>query len=201
MRTGKEGTPASPTNLKAEAVDAGRIHLSWDDNSAAETSVRVYRWTSPGSSAWGLYSTTESDITEFTDDSAAGNNTTDLYSYYVRACNSKGCSPTSAAAEVPHAPAAASAVPGATGGISVAWPSADDNPSGYIVYRKTGRCNSANLWEEQTILPEEATSYHDDSVVSGTRYSYRRITFRMSDYHPVAYGYSLQSSCVSAVAP
>ena len=198
--TGKAGTPASPTNLKAEALDYNSIHISWDDNSIDETSFKVYRWTSSGGK-WVLLATTEADATESMDDLAAGNKALKTYQYYVKACNNIGCSPASAVAGVPHAPAALSAVPDATAGIIVTLVPADDDPSGYIVYRKAGWCKSENLWEELTTLPGETTSFHDASAVSGTRYSYLSVAFLISDYNPVAYGYSLESSCASVLAP
>jgi hypothetical protein len=199
--TGKEGTPGSPANLRAEAVDDFSIILGWNDNSTDEGSFKIFRRTMSDSTAWSLYSQTEAGITEFIDDSAAGNSSSTTYLYYVKACNKYGCSPPSAAAVVPHAPVALTAVPAAAGGISLAWEPAEDNPSGYIVYRKTGDCDSAEQWEELVILQEGSASHHDVSVTSGTRYSYLCTGFQLSEHHPVSYGYSLESSCTSSLAP
>ncbi|MBW2266154.1 MAG: fibronectin type III domain-containing protein, partial [Deltaproteobacteria bacterium] len=80
-------TPLSvPSSLKAREVSAGRIDLSWSDNSAAESGYKIER--KAGSS--GVYSQVAVVGANSVAWSNAGLSASSTYYYRVRAYNSTG---------------------------------------------------------------------------------------------------------------
>ena len=197
--TGEAGTPHSPTELEAASSDGSSIELTWQDNSYNETSFRIYRRVDRGD--WALLFTTGAAVTNYTDTSAVNNDSTAKYSYYLTACNVAGCSPASTRARVPKPPSSLIAAPQVTDGIRLDWTPADAAKTGQVIYRKTGDCSSADAWFEIAELAEGADSYKDISVTGESVYSYVIMTSTKSFFHPLAYGYSEQSNCSSAIAP
>jgi hypothetical protein len=198
-KTSAPETPRAPTNLKASAVSTNRVILTWRDNSANETSFEVYRKAGTGSST--LISSTPAGTVSFEDISATGNRDTTSYSYYVRAHNAKGYSAATTVATVPYAPTMLSATPGAPGQINVLWTDKSDNDAGFLIYRKTGKCNDPGAWNSQAMNPANDVTYTDTALVSGTTYSYRVRTYTRSAALPYSYAYSLLSSCAEMTAP
>lgn len=81
------GPPAPPSGLRAEAVSANRIDLTWKDESDDEEEFRIER--RKGADPWREAGTTAADDTAFSD---RGLEPSTTYSYRVRACNAAGCS-------------------------------------------------------------------------------------------------------------
>ena len=94
-----------------------------------------------------------------------------------------------------------SATPGAPGQINVLWTDKSDNDAGFLIYRKTGKCNDPGAWNSQAMNPANDVTYPDTALVSGTTYSYRVRAFTRSAELPYSYAYSLLSSCAEMTAP
>jgi hypothetical protein len=71
----------APTNLKATALKAGGVQLTWFDNATNETRVEVQR---TAGSAPATFRVAGSNLTSYTDTTAAARTS---YTYQVRACD------------------------------------------------------------------------------------------------------------------
>jgi hypothetical protein len=197
-KTGLVGTPNSPSHLEAVSASTGRINLSWTDNSSNETAFRVYR--KVGSGAWSLLHTVAADNSDYADTTATGNPSTTSYSYYVKACNSSGCSPATNTAIVPFKPTHLTAA-SSSGKITLSWGDMSGNESGFEVYRTSGLCASTNAWYYLAGRGPNISSYTDSSLPPGTSYAYTVKAYYSSFPQPHAYGYSLFSNCIDATTP
>ena len=199
VKTALSGTPKAPTNLNATSISASEIKLIWTDNSTDETSFKIYR--KKGSDLWAFLVTKDKDIVSHTDITALENATTTTYSYYVKACNSSGCSPTTNTAIVPYRPTNLSATPVSSSRINLKWTDKSSNESGFQVYRKTGVCSSTNSWSRIKTTGPNITSYSNTGLTLGKTYSYKVTAYKKSSAMPHANGYSLYSNCKSATTP
>jgi len=198
VTTGLAGTPISPTNLTAASASTGKINLAWKDNSTNETSFKIYRKT--GTGAWMLLKNKPANVVSYGDAAATGNDSANAYSYYIRACNSTGCSPGSSIAVVPFAPTDLVATP-AKGTINLSWTDNSNNEAGFQIHKKPGDCAAAGTW---VLLATKVTNVHahaDNSVSSGATYSYKVRAIASSSVQPYATGYSMFTECKSATAP
>jgi hypothetical protein len=196
--TGLTGTPKSPTNLTAISASAGKINLAWKDNSTNETSFKIYR--KKGTGAWTLLKTTAVNAISFSDAAAAGNDSANAYSYYIRACDSAGCSPISSIAVVPFAPTNLAATP-ATGNINLNWADNSNNETGFQMYKKPGDCAAAGTWAPLATKGTNVHAYADTAVSSGATYSYKVRAIATTSGQPSATGYSMFTGCNSTTAP
>ncbi|MDN5205237.1 fibronectin type III domain-containing protein [Fulvivirgaceae bacterium BMA10] len=78
--------PSAPSSLSASSTSMTTIDLSWTDNSSNETGFEIERSTVSGS-GYTLITTTNSDITSFTDSGLTAGTT---YYYQIRAINGVG---------------------------------------------------------------------------------------------------------------
>ncbi len=81
--------PAAPTRLAGSAVSSSRIDLTWTDNSANETGVRIERCTGKGCTSFVVVGTTGANVTAFTDTGLASRTS---YRYRARSYNATGVS-------------------------------------------------------------------------------------------------------------
>jgi len=191
--------PREPSNLNATSISASRIKLAWTDNSTDETSFKIYRKKNSGS--WKLIATKEANVVSHINWTAAGNTTTTTYSYYVKACNSNGCSPSTKWAVVPYKPTTLTATASSSNQIDLTWIDTSNNETGFKIYRKTGNCSSTNSWSRIKTTGPNITSYSNIGLTLGATYSYKVRTYRKSSAMPYAYGYSSYSGCKSATTP
>jgi titin len=198
-KTAVSGTPKAPTNLNATSISASKIKLIWTDNSANETSFKVYR--KVGAGTWSLLATKGTNIVGHTDTTAAGNTTTTTYSYYLQACNSNGCSPSTTWAVVPYKPTNLAATAASSSRINLAWADKSSNETGFQIERKSGGCSSTNSWSKIKTVGQNIISYGNSGLASGETYSYRIRAYKKSSAAPYAYGYSTYSNCKSATTP
>ncbi len=196
--TGLAGTPNSTSGLTATSVAAGQINLAWADNSTNETGFRIFRRI--GTGTWTLLFTTAANAVSYPDTTALGNTSTTTYSYYMRACNGAGCSPTTTVAVVPYRPTALAATV-SPGQINLTWTDTSANETGFQIVRKWGNCASMNSWITLATKAANSASHSDRGLTSGTTYAYRIRSFTRSIAMPYAHGYSLWSTCVSAATP
>jgi len=197
--TGQPATPHSPTNLKATSISSNQVNLTWMDNSLGATEYKIYRKT--GTGEWVLLSTIGVAKKRYIDTTATGNDITTIYSYYIKACNSWGCSPATNGTSVPLAPAALTAEP-LPNSAKLAWTDKSSNEKGFQVYRKEGNCTEPGSWSQlpiTTTLPNTKTCT-DAGLAIGT-YSYHIRSYTQSLAQPYAYGYSVYSNCISVTVP
>jgi hypothetical protein len=186
--TGVAGTPDSPNGLKATAASAGKVDLEWTYSAADAPDFKIYRNTG---ASFLLLATVKTK--NYTDANAAAN-----YSYYVKACNATGCSPSTSTAIVPPVPGSFAA----SASADLTWTDSGSNETGFQVQRKAGNCASVNSWALLATLAADATAYHDAGAVSGNTYSYRIRAYSKSAQVPVANGYSPYTACRNVtVAP
>ena len=189
----------APSNLSATSISASRIKLTWTDNSTDETSFKIYRKKDAGS--WKLIATKETNVVSHINWTATGNTTTTTYSYYVKACNNNGCSPSTKWAVVPYKPTTLTVTAPSSDQIDFTWIDTSSNETGFQIYRKTGNCSSTDSWIEIATTGSNVTSYSDTGLTPGSTYSYRVRTYKQSSNTPYAYGYSLYTGCKSATMP
>lgn len=198
-KTAFAGTPAAPTKLNAQSISENQIKLTWTDNSTNEMNFKIYR--KAGSGLWSLLATKDADVVSHIDATVAGNTSTRTYSFYIYACNSNGCSPSTNVAVVPYKPTTLSATVSSSSRINITWADKSNNETGFQIYRKAGACSSSTAWSLLTIKAANSTSHSDTGLTSGRTYSYRVWTFTKSLAIPYAYGFSLSSNCRSATTP
>jgi serine protease len=164
--------PSPPTGISASDGNyTDKVQVSWTA-SADATTYQVFRHTSNTSSAASEL-TGNHPASPYNDTSAVAGTT---YYYWVKACNSSGCSGFSAsdsgyrATEVtkPSPPADISASDGTyTDKVQVSW-TASAGATTYQVFRYTSNnSSSATQLAESTSSP-----YYDTSAVAGTTYYY-----------------------------
>ena len=165
--TTDEGAPSSPVDLSASASSSSAISISWSSVASA-TYYELYRNTSSNSSSAALIHTNSS--TSYTD---SGLDSGTLYYYWLKACNSVGCSDLSESANattnevVPSAPSSLSASANGSSSISVNWSSVT-GASYYELYRNTANnSTSASLVDTYS-----STSITNSGLDSGTQYYY-----------------------------
>jgi phospholipase C len=195
VTTAVYGSPNSPSNLVAAGIGPNEVKLSWKSNSLQETTFNIYRKTGAGEKT--LLDATAAGPTGYTDANALDNSSLNIYTYYVAACNSAGCSPPSTPAVVPNSPTSLTAA--ATSKISVSWVNADaSTASGLQIWRKDGACSSTSPWKLTALTSPNFSFFSDTAVSPGATYSYKVRSSRMSATQPNSYGYSLFSDCTSA---
>lgn len=89
---------SAPTGLQAVASTNTSVQLDWQYAPTDATSFKIFR--KKGSAvAWKLINTTGPDDRTYTDTTAIGNDI-NVYSYYIKGCNTAGCSSPSGAITV-----------------------------------------------------------------------------------------------------
>jgi hypothetical protein len=198
-RTSEAGTPVAPSGLTALSIASSGIRLTWTDKSSDETGFNVYRM--KGTGQWGLIAALTAGVTTFTDNNAAGNDSTESYSYYVSAYNGSGKSPASSIAAVPYRPGELTTT-ASDGMVSLSWTVPATKNTGFEVWRKQDICASTSVpWGLLTKTGTDAISYDDASAASGVTYSYKVKTTNKSLTTPAATGYSQYNICVQVEVP
>jgi titin len=151
--------------------------------------------------SWELIATKGENAVNHTDSTATGNANTTAYRYYVKACNSNGCSPATNYAVVPYKPTTLTATVASTSRINLTWTDKSSNETGFEIERKSGDCSSTSSWSKIKTVGQSITSYGNTGLSSGETYSYRIRAYKKSSSMPYAYGYSLYSNCKSATTP
>ena len=195
-KTGPDGSPPSPTNLKAIAETPAKIRLKWLGNAAADTYFKVYR--KAGTQDWGVLARVAAGSEEYVDASALGNDSTTPFRYYIEACNSYGCSPPTNHAAVPLSPGSLTVSAQNSANIELSWTDTNGYKTGNQIWRKDGRCSSTN---KAAMIADGyfGTSYVSSGLAPGTEYAFKVKNFTVTQAQPYAYGYSYFSACSSAV--
>jgi fibronectin type 3 domain-containing protein len=158
--------PLAPSGLTA-TIGAGRIDLSWADNSDTEAEFEVER--SVGGGAFTTLTTVPPETLGYSDTDVTDDT---RYTYRIRACNVAGCSPYSGTAATVTRPLPATellAQPVSESGIALAWTDQSSTELEFQVERRRGA--TAFAWVGSTST--DATSFTDEGLASGTTYDYR----------------------------
>jgi len=150
--------PVAPSNLSASAVSPCQINLSWRDNSNYETGFKIYRN--------GSYiAAVGANVTSYKN---TGLSCGTIYSYYVKAYNSRGTSGASNTASAtthscPAAPSNLSASAVSPSQINLSWKDNSNNETGFKIYRAGSLIATVGA---------NVTSYQNTGLTCGTSYSY-----------------------------
>lgn len=160
--------PLAPSNFHAQATSQTSVHLSWQDNSADETSFRVERRVGASGSGWTVIANPDPDQTQVDDPSVAAGTT---YTYRIFAVNGVGDSPAAAALVTtppfpPGTPTGLSCTSGPSS-LSLAWTAAP-GASTYTVRRSTTQGGPYSVLQTGVANP----AYVDPAVTFGTTYYY-----------------------------
>ena len=168
--------------LTTVANSAGRIDLTWVDDSRNETGFEVYRATTGSGGAFTRVSTTGADVTTYSD---AGLPIETQQCYMIRAFRTSGrkttfaeFSNTSCATVVgpPLVPRNVEAKPASSSGIDVMWADASTAESGFRLERSA---TTSGPWEGVTVVPANSTSFRDTGRPSEQNACYRVIAFNV----------------------
>ncbi|WP_331875643.1 S8 family serine peptidase [Longimicrobium sp.] len=173
------GRPAAPTGAAAAAVSNTRLRVTWTDASSNETSFNVARrmlnWSDGTLGPSQIVGSPAPNATAFVDSTVTAGQT---YRYYVRACNSAGCSAWASTANI-GAPIIPMPPTGVTGTVvsatqvQVSWTDASSTETSFIVSRRM--LNLDGTWAAAQKLgtpPANATSFADGTATGGKTYRY-----------------------------
>lgn len=183
--TGSSATaPATPSGVWVGVFSGTELGVSWDDNAANETGIRVER--SPdGVSNWTLVTTLGPDATSHLDGGLSPDTT---YHYRVTAYNDTGTSAPSAAGSnrtlvpPPSAPTGVAATAISDSQIALSWALPSTPVTEVVVERQDRRYVDLSgdgvgfvmaPWREVTRLAAPATAFTDSGLTAGTSYAYR----------------------------
>ena len=169
IQTTSVGLPAAPTSLNAEAINSGRIDLSWHDNAENETGYSVERATN-STSAWIPINTLAANSNSYSDD---GLNDGTKYFYRVFATNTEGSSNSSnvAVAVTPmQTPSNLTGTQIVGGAIQLTWQDNSGSELGYYIERKK---NFLGTYTVKDSVLSNISEYTDATGVPGNEYFYR----------------------------
>lgn len=195
--TGPQAPPPGIPLLSQPPTPArNAVLLNWNLIDALAIRVHVERRAGT-TGAFGEVAVLEFPMAEFTDTSVLAGQT---YQYRVRAQNSSGYSDYSAVVSAtvppsqPTAPSNVRAVAVSPTQVLVTWDSSNTNGTLLQIERKDRAAGSFNVL---SIVPSNATSFQDSSVVANTLYWYR---MRMQGTAPPT-GYSNEAAVTTPAAP
>lgn len=176
------GTPATPSNLTADAVEYFRINLSWQDNSNNENGFEIQRKQAGGK--FSKIATVWRNCTYYQDENVSANTT---YYYRVRAYNINGNSSFSniASATTPPDPSVPPQAPsnliayGYCWEVKLTWQDNSDNEEKFIIERKSGP-----NWYPLDYVGPNITSYWDIDLWCGMLWCYRMRAYNQAGYSP-----------------
>lgn len=159
--------PAAPSNLRAVTVAAGRIDLTWRDNSGDEDAFHIER--STDASNFTEIGTTGANVTSFSDTRVEQNQT---YFYRVRARRGPSFSEYSNIAAQdgrPTPPTDLRAEAASSTSIALSWVDNSSNETGFLIERGTDGASFVQV----ASVGADVVSYTDRGLTPGTRYFYR----------------------------
>jgi len=192
--------PHVSIHLRASAVSASEIRLTWSDNSRKETGFKIERAPnrhgSPGT--WSQIASVGPNATTLIDTSVSANRT---YWYRVRAQDKGGNSDYSNRANattLPRPPSNLSATATSTNQVNLSWTPDPDGQNGFKIERAPDIDGGPGTWRRIATAAACATTYRDRGLAPGTRYWYRVRAFNFSGgsvYSDVASAVTLQPPC------
>ncbi|HEY0514528.1 MAG TPA: fibronectin type III domain-containing protein [Thermoanaerobaculia bacterium] len=190
--------PAAPSGLSGQAIGAGEVVLTWQDNSSNETSFRVER------SVNGAFQEILSVGAGVTSVHVTGLAAASTHLFRVRAANAAGFSgysntaavitlnPPPPAPKVPAAPTGLSARGVSSTAILLTWIDASNNETSFRVERLVG-----GSYQEILAVGANVTSAQIGGLAAGTSYTFRVRAANAAG----ASGYSNVATAATASAP
>ena len=163
--------PGAPDSLKAKPGKK-RIDLAWKDNSDNETGFKIERRQGAAVNFTQI-ATLPANATAFAD---TGLGVSTKYAYRIRAFNTGGHTPYSAAVEattLPNPPAAATALLAKTSSssqIDLSWQDNSTNEGGFKIERKLG---NAGTFTQVATVGANVLSFSNGNLNANTKYFYR----------------------------
>ena len=189
--------PSAPVGLTAAPLSGSAISLAWTDNSSNEESFVIERKT--GGGLFSVIATpSTNDIPAYTDASPPLIERT-TYTYRVKARNSlgdSGYSNESTATTLLATPGNATAVAASSTLINISWTDMSLLETGYRVERKVG---TGGAYIVIATLPANTGTYADNTVFSGTFFSYR--IQAVDNVTPTVSAYSNEASVTTSGSP
>jgi len=183
--------PNAPSNLSGGAVSATQINLTWNDNSNNETGFQLQRSTSSSFS-----SPVTTNISANTTSTQVGDlSASTLYYFRIRAANtlasptaysnwsnSFSISTSAPQVTISNPPTNVTVGSPTTSSLTISWtaPTSGSAPEGYRVFRDNQTTTSI------VTVPANQTSYINDSLVSGTTYTYRVASYNSAGQSSLA---------------
>lgn len=167
------GVPVAPSGLTVAALSQTRVRLSWQDNSATETSYTVERKKTDETN-FTLVSTVVAANTTSYEDTGLQDFTT--YIYRIRAANATGNSAYTAGAsvttwiKVPNIPMSFTATPVSQNQIELNWEDKAVNETAYILEVSAG---NANGYTQVAELAPNTIAYTHQNLSLQIIYYYR----------------------------
>ncbi len=168
------GLSGGAWNLKAEAIGASAVHLTWTDFVTNEDGFLIER-TNPNTSTYEVLTITDANTTEYYDNSVQANTGYSYrIAYFVKQSNSAFSNSVSVTTYYKDFPAPSNLAgiyyPGQ--GVQLSWTDNNKNiQQGTIIERKGG--NGSTDFVVLTTVGASLTTYLDATVEPGVRYIYR----------------------------
>jgi|GEM_PF-1642433 len=166
---------AAPSGLSVGSFSDASVSLVWTDNASGETGFELERQVNSG--GWSLLSTLPAGTQAYTDSSVSASK---VYDYRVRtvyaganSAYSNTVQVTTSATPPPEAPTNLIVVDSDYQSVDLSWQDNANDESGFRIERAED--GGAFAWLVNVAANIE--SYTDDSVVSGSTYSYRCYAF------------------------
>ena len=185
----------APSNLTAAAVSQVQINLEWSDNAADETSYFVER-SMNGVNTWEQIAALAPNATSYSNTNLS---CAVQYYYRVRAYRAVDAS-YSLYSNIAvgntflcslAAPSELSAINISSSQIDLTW---RDNAEDETAYRVERSPDGVTNWSEVVVLPADAESHADTSLLCSKRYYYRVQAYREADHTYSAYSTSANAT-------
>lgn len=165
--------PLAPSKLRATAISASAVVLTWKDNSTIETGFKIRRALS-SAGPWSLVANVSKNVTTYTDTSLTAGST---YFYRVRAINPYGRSPWSSicsatpllSASIPNPASGLTATSVSATQLDLSWTDTAYNESGFKIRRST----DGVTFKIVATTGANLTTYSDTGLTPGTLYYYQ----------------------------
>jgi hypothetical protein len=160
--------PAAPSKLVAQQGAAGKVDLTWQDNSTDETGFEVVYFVD---ATWSRRGVAGADSTTFQDSNLQAGKT---YTYRVRAVKDGIASPwsndaTTGSSNAPPPPSDLTVLGTLPTAIRLGWTDNSSNETGFKVERKTGN----GTYTTTFTTAANVTQFDDTTVAPGLTYTYR----------------------------
>jgi titin len=185
--------PTGPSGLSAEAIASDTVHLTWTDNSAAETTFEIQRQIT-GSNNWAAIAIVGANTVSYVDPTL---DESVSYEYRVRASVSgrnSAFSNTAEASTLPNAPDTLEVSGTTDTSVSLTWNNSTDAPTIVIERSDDGGENFVAV----DTTGQGSTSYIDTGLTEGTTYVYRVRGYNgaggFSDYTNTVFGVTIPAA-------
>lgn len=177
-------TVTPPSSLAAQASTSTQVNLTWTDNTASETGFRIERCIGSGCSNFAEIYTAAANAVSYADTSVTSGTT---YRYQIRATNSTLLWDSGYSAIVEITIPAQGTPTGLTttsfgSRVTLNWTRNTIDETGFTIQRCTGSACADTDYSQIGQTGANIVTFQDNTVCSGTAYSYRVSAYRTSYY-------------------